>query len=194
MTLYVIRHGQTDYNAEGRFQGQTDIPLNKTGEAQARRNGQRLLQLIGDQAAQFNFISSPLVRARKTMEIIRQELGCPTKAFEQDGRLAEISFGTWEGSTIEELKQSEPARIAQREADKWAFLPPGDNAETYYDVAARIKPVFDGLKKPSVCVCHGVVIRAFLYNFGKSVSDIEALPRIPQDRVMIIDGHDFSWT
>lgn len=194
MTLYMIRHGQTDYNAEGRFQGQTDIPLNKTGEAQARQNGQRLLALIGEPAAQYQFISSPLARAAKTMEIIREELGCLTTDFNKDDRLAEISFGAWEGSTLEELRQTEPSLVAQRETDKWVFRPPGDKAETYYDVAARIKPVFDSLKKPAICVCHGVVIRAFLYNLGKSVSEIDALPRIPQDQVMVVNGVNFNWT
>ena len=62
VTIYFVRHGQTDWNAERRFQGQLDIPLNDTGRAQAARNGAALARVIGDSAG-FDFVSSPLSRA-----------------------------------------------------------------------------------------------------------------------------------
>ena len=73
--LFICRHGQTDWNAEGRLQGQVEVPLNDTGRAQARRNGRHLLELLGDRAKDFAFLASPLGRASETMRIIRLELG-----------------------------------------------------------------------------------------------------------------------
>src|SRR5215467_3399580 len=78
--LYFVRHGETDWNAERRLQGQRDIPLNALGRKQAARCGELLLELFagaGAAAQHFGFTSSPLSRARETMEILRGRLGVP---------------------------------------------------------------------------------------------------------------------
>ena len=67
MLIYMIRHGQTDWNAEGRLQGQQDIPLNEIGRAQATRNGSTLLSSAGSAIADFDFVASPLSRTRETL-------------------------------------------------------------------------------------------------------------------------------
>ena len=72
--IYLIRHGQTDWNAEGRLQGQADTGLNDTGRAQATRNGEFLAGLVADPAA-FDFVASPLSRTRETMERVRAAMG-----------------------------------------------------------------------------------------------------------------------
>ena len=71
VTLYFVRHGETDWNAAKRYQGRRDIPLNATGRAQARRNGRVLADLLGSRAAALDHVASPLRRARETMEILR---------------------------------------------------------------------------------------------------------------------------
>ena len=86
--IYFLRHGQTDWNAERRFQGHLDIPLNETGRGQASRNGRALAAAIGEAGA-FDFVSSPLVRASETMEIVRREMGLDPKAYRTDLRLRE---------------------------------------------------------------------------------------------------------
>src|SRR5580704_5855964 len=76
--LYFVRHGETDWNAERRLQGQRDIPLNALGRKQAARCGgllRDLLAVSGAAPQQFAFTASPLSRARETMEILRTELG-----------------------------------------------------------------------------------------------------------------------
>ena len=78
--LYISRHGQTDWNAEGRLQGQVEVPLNDTGRAQARRNGRHLLELLGARAKDFAFLASPLGRASETMRIIRSELSARSRS------------------------------------------------------------------------------------------------------------------
>lgn len=70
MLIYVIRHGQTAWNAERRLQGQKDIPMNATGLEQARQNGIALAGILGDTVDQFDFVASPLQRTRATMEIM----------------------------------------------------------------------------------------------------------------------------
>ena len=68
VTIYFIRHGETDWNAQARYQGQADVPMNETGRTQARRNGETLRRLLPD-IASADFVASPLARARETMRI-----------------------------------------------------------------------------------------------------------------------------
>ena len=91
--LIFIRHGQTDWNAEGRMQGQRDIPLNDTGREQAKRNGEALkgfLETKGMAHEDLSFLASPLSRAVETMQIVCREIGREDDAFSRDDRLREI--------------------------------------------------------------------------------------------------------
>ncbi|MEM8665125.1 MAG: histidine phosphatase family protein, partial [Pseudomonadota bacterium] len=95
--LIHIRHGETDWNVEGRLQGQLDIPLNDTGRGQARRNGDALAAYLAAERLQDpDFIASPLSRSVETMAIVRDALG-EDAPFRTDERLREISFGDWSG-------------------------------------------------------------------------------------------------
>lgn len=154
--LIYVRHGETDWNAEGRLQGQRDIPLNDKGRAQARRNGAALAAAFGD-AADFDFVASPLGRARETMEIVRASLGLDPALYRLDDRLKEISYGAWEGFTGEELSLRDPEGIAAREAAKWEFMPPG--GESYRLVSDRVALWLATLDRPTLVVAHGGVGR-----------------------------------
>lgn len=191
--LYLCRHGQTDWNAERRLQGQSDIPLNSYGQGQARRNGRYLRNVLGASGFEFDFLSSPMQRAADTMRIIRREMGLDPEAFATDERLREIHFGDWQGHTLAELAASEPALVEVRQADKWNFLPPGAGAETYEALADRVAPVFERLERPTIVTAHGGVTRAFLQRFvGLSRSEAETLD-IPQDRILRFDRGEFAW-
>ena len=114
--LYFARHGETDWNRERRLQGQHDIPLNALGRVQASRCGELLRGLLerdGRPAAQYDYVSSPLGRARETMELMRAAMGLDPGAYRTDARLMEMSFGRWEGFTFAEL-QAREARGAGR--------------------------------------------------------------------------------
>ena len=87
--IYLIRHGQTVHNAEGRFQGGLDSPLTELGRAQARAVGKTLAGLVGPETP---IVSSPLGRARQTAEIVRATVGL-TAPIQLDARLAEITVG-----------------------------------------------------------------------------------------------------
>jgi broad specificity phosphatase PhoE len=95
-TLLLVRHGETDWNAAGRLQGQTDRPLNAYGREQSKALAERLAADDGDIAAIY---ASDLARARETAEIIGKRLGLPVVL---DPDLREKDWGTWEGLTSEE--------------------------------------------------------------------------------------------
>ena len=139
--IYYVRHGLTDWNAGGRLQGQHDTALNAEGRAQAGYCGGLLCDLFaraGRAPQSFAYVSSPLVRATETMDIVRASLGLDLHGYFVEPRLAEISFGDWEGLTYDEVLACEPEVVARRERDKWDFLPPG--GESYVQVAARSAP------------------------------------------------------
>ena len=98
--LYFVRHGETNWNAEGRYQGAKDIPLNDRGRGQAALNGELLKQLLersGRTATDFTWYVSPLGRTRETMDLVRAGVGEPLPDVTIDPRLIEISFGIYEG-------------------------------------------------------------------------------------------------
>ncbi len=193
MTIYVIRHGQTNWNAEARLQGGQDIPLNGLGRSQATANGVALGRLIGAEVDRFYFVSSPLGRARETMERVRDAMALDPKAYAIDRRLIEISFGEWEGLTLEEVEDRYPGVLADRDADKWHYRPPGERAETYEMLSERVLDWLKSLTGPTVCVCHGGVMRA-LFRAIEGLDEAEAsnLP-IHQDRIARISDGRMAW-
>jgi probable phosphoglycerate mutase len=187
--LYVIRHGQTDWNAERRLQGQKDIPLNDTGRAQAAQNGQTMRRLVGA-AEPYSFVASPLSRTRETMQILRQSMGLDPLDYRTDERLVEVSFGDWEGQTLKEVRAVAPDKVKARSADKWSFIPPGPTAESYEILSWRVGAWFQALEGPTITVSHGGVIRSlFRLIGGISMAEAAELP-IPQDRILAIDTED----
>lgn len=159
--LIFVRHGQTDWNAEGRMQGQRDIPLNDIGRSQARHNGVRLkafLQREGIDPGALDFVASPLTRTRSTMELVREGIGLRPEDYRMEDQLKELTFGDWEGFTFEELADTEQDRIESRRQNKWAFVPPG-GGESYEMLSNRIRTWLGTVQAPSVVVSHGGVFR-----------------------------------
>src|SRR5215468_6432528 len=121
-----MRHGETDWNVARRHQGSRDIPLNSRGRRQAAQCGDTLRSLIeagGRTPAGFTYISSPLSRASETMDIVRGALGLPAAGYATEPRLAELSFGRWEGRTYKEIGAADPAVLKVRERDRWNHRP-----------------------------------------------------------------------
>jgi probable phosphoglycerate mutase len=166
-TIYYMRHGQTDWNVEGRLQGGIDTPLNALGLTQAAHAGHVLADLFARHrldAADLAFVASPLQRARVTMDIVRAELKLPPGGYALDDRLREIGYGRWEGSTLAQARVSHPDLYASRERDKWGALPPG--GESYASVQLRMRDWYDSLKADTVAVAHGGTARALMVALG----------------------------
>jgi probable phosphoglycerate mutase len=189
MLLYYVRHGLTDWNLAGRLQGHRDIPLDPAGRAQAVRCGHILADLFarsGRAAAQFEYVSSPLVRARDTMEIMRRTLGLAPDGYQIEPRLTEISFGEWEGLTYPEVMLRDPDVVAKREADKWEFLPPA--GESYRQVALRVGAWYQSLTRDTVVCAHGGTGRALLALIGIAPPDAAAHHDIDQGVVYVLEN------
>jgi len=190
--IYFIRHGQTDWNAEGRFQGQNEVDLNATGRAQAAQNGELLRGLI-PQPETFDFVASPMRRTVETMQILRLAMGLDADGFRTDPRLVEVHFGDWQGQRLSDLKGTTPETFRRRRADKWNMVPPGEGGESYQMLLARMRPWFDSINQPTVCVAHGGILRA-IFRLAGGLSESEAADLgIPQDRILRLQNGALNW-
>lgn len=190
--IYLVRHGQTDWNAEQRLQGQSETDLNATGRQQAAANGRLLSKLVGD-ATRFEFVASPMRRTRQTMEIIRGELGLAPEGYETEPRIVELSFGDWEGSTFPELDLKIPGSSSARDLDKWNYVPPGQGAESYAMLAERVRPWLFSLAGPTIAVSHGGIVRAAFHLLNGLDGGEASSMDIPQDRVALISNGRIDW-
>ncbi|WP_088348636.1 MULTISPECIES: histidine phosphatase family protein [Rhodomicrobium] len=190
--IYFLRHGQTDWNAARRIQGHLDTPLNDTGRSQAARNGRALAAAIGDPSA-FDFVSSPLVRASETMEIVRREMGLDPKAYRTDLRLREFNLGDWQGELYDELNLKFPDLVAERERDPWNFRYPGAASESYAMLSVRVLEWLSELERDTVVTAHGGVGRCIRRHFLKLEGTAGYRLDAPQDKVLRIEDGALSW-
>ncbi len=191
VTLYFIRHGETDWNLAQRYQGRQDIPLNATGRAQAADNGRTMAEALGARIAGLDYVASPLGRTRETMEIVRATLGLPPGAYRTDARLVEINYGHWEGQLLDELPRLDPEGFAARRADAWNWVPRG--GESYRQLSDRIAGWLADVDRDAVVVAHGGVMRVLRgLVLPLPPADILALP-VPQDKVLVLEAGRMRW-
>jgi probable phosphoglycerate mutase len=189
-TLYFVRHGETDWNREHRLQGQHDIPLNALGRVQAARCGEVLRDLLdrdGRPAAEYSYVSSPLGRARETMELMRTTMGLEPLAYRTDARLMEMSFGRWEGFTFAELQAREAKALAERERDKWGFVLPG--GESYAQLQVRVRSWYDGIERDTVVSAHGGVCRVLMASLDVAEPQSASAGAVGQGCVYVFNGN-----
>lgn len=155
--LYLVRHGETMWNREGRYQGHRDVPLSEAGREQARRLAERLRGVRFDRA-----YSSDLVRCMETARIL---LAARDLEATPDPRLREMSYGRWEGLTLEEVSRRHPEEAAAYRRDGVGTRIA--EGESLQDVAARVKQFSDELLKDSglrvLVVTHGGALKALLF-------------------------------
>ena len=155
-SLYLVRHGETDWNAARRIQGRTDIPLNELGREQAATTGRLLARRSWD-----GLVSSPLIRAFETAQIIGAEIGIDT--IETLEAIAERNYGEAEGLDYERIERMFPGDT------------PVPGRETHQQVADRVLPALLKLAsgRPGeslIVVSHGGVIRSVLNAVDPGVS------------------------
>ncbi len=190
--IYFVRHGETQWNAEGRLQGQAENDINDKGRQQADRNGERLRGLIPDPHA-FDFVASPMRRTRETMERVRTAMGLDPNAYRTDDRLVEVSFGDWQGFTFAELEAAEAGITKARKRNKWDFVPPGKDAESYQMLMERVRPWLDEVNRPTVCVTHGGVMRTIFRMIVSTQPKEAAALEIFQDRILRLQNDRLEW-
>lgn len=181
-TIYVVRHGETEWNREKRLQGQSNSPLTELGLKQAHGIGVLLRQLIGS-GDNIPIIASPLERALLTAKAICGPLGRDTASLSTDDLLKEISFGRWEGRTFAEIATADPERWRRFETNRWSDIPP--DGESYAMVAERARLWLHGSSaiREKIVVAHGEFGRVLRGIYcGMSPEEMFALD-VPQDAV-----------
>ena len=192
--LIFLRHGETDWNAQGRLQGRHDIPLNAKGLAQSEDAGRLVGRILGrtpEALAAYDFVSSPMSRARRTMELARGALALDPAAYRLEEALVEITFGQWEGLTWPEVQQRDPVGAQAREADKWHMQPPG--GESYAMCAERLRPWLTSITRDTVVVAHGGVARCLLHMLCGVATERAPICDIWQGRVLLFEASKYRW-
>ena len=177
-TILLVRHGQSTWNLEGRWQGQADPPLTDLGQQQARLAAMSL-------GATDGIVASPLERARHTASIIGAELGLGPIGIIDD--LVERNVGSWSGLTFAEIEQRWPGAVAQR---RWPadFEADADVAERATRALLAIAEYFPGGQ--AIAVTHGGVLHALDTCYGM-IS--EGYPNL-SGRVLQVEGSDIRVT
>ena len=159
MRILLARHGETPWNAEGRYQGQIDIPLSPVGEGQANALGQRLKDVRIDRA-----VASPLSRAQLTARLALGD--ARADMLQTDADLQEIAHGEWEGLLASEIQQKDPARLlAWREEPENVLMPGGESLRQVLDRSWRgLARATEGLGEDDtlLVVAHDAVNRVLL--------------------------------
>lgn len=164
--IYVLRHGETEWNVLNRFQGRRNSPLTARGKTQAVRQSE-ILAMMNDLPE--DAYVSPQSRALQTAELA---LGVRWQP-KQDDRLQEISFGDWEGLTRQEVK---PYITSPYESGLWNFQSP--SGEDFDAISNRVRSFLTDLKGPAVIVTHGMtsmVMRGIW--LGLDIHQLLKLPR-----------------
>lgn len=146
-TLYLLRHGQTEWNVQGRLQGRLDSDLTPLGRAQARRQAQLVLHLPADLAC----LTSPAGRALATARI-----AFAGRDFATDDRLHEIDVGPFTGQALERLQAAHPQVFAGGGIDWYDRVPGG---EDFAALQQRVDAFLRQLSGPAIILTHGVTLR-----------------------------------
>ncbi len=155
--LLLVRHGETAWNVDGRYQGQADVPLNAAGRRQAARVAERLAD-----ASLRAIYASDLKRAWETAELVACHHDAPLQA---DVRLREFDLGAWQGRTYQQIAERDPERLAAWNADRVTQSPPG--GETLAQLAARVAALLEELHTTHsegtiALISHGGTLRVLL--------------------------------
>ncbi len=171
--IYVIRHGQTQWNTETRHQGRKDSPLTELGKAQASAIGEALVEELRVRP-EMRAYASPQGRVQASASLMLAGLPIePTN----DPRLQEIGFGIWEGLTWDDIAAGWPekAAIAENDPFLWHFQAPG--GESLAEITDRCRAFLEDLTGPSIILTHGVTSRVLRGIWlGLTENDLAGLP------------------
>lgn len=187
--MWVLRHGQTQWNVDGRMQGHLDSPLTPLGEAQARAQGALLKALHLPENTKL--ISSPSGRAVATAHLVNEGLDLPMSL---NNALMEIDMGHWQGKTLKDIASVRTDLPHAEDPHLWKFHAPG--GERLTEMHDRLSVFLRGLNSPSVLVTHGVtsrVLRCIVLNRqAETLSDLPGgqgvVHQISESRAQVLAG------
>jgi broad specificity phosphatase PhoE len=180
--IYLLRHGETEWNIARRVQGAGDTPLTPHGVEQAKAMAALLLREL-PRPADFAIVSSPQRRAYRTAGYVGVALGL---AVATDPRLAEVSLGCWDGMTMTEIDAEYPGALDGSTRGDWYYRSP--DGESFDRCTARVGAWLASVKRPTIAVSHGLtgqVLRGVYAGLARE--ETLALPK-PQDGVYRLSG------
>ena len=200
MRVLLVRHGETPWNAEGRYQGQTDIPLSTIGEEQARKLGARLADVAITRA-----VASPLLRAHRTAELA---LGSARESLlTTDADLQEIHHGDWEGKLVHEIADGDGERFAAwRSAPESVLMPGGESLDHVLDRAwpalqracanlgdddTLLVVAHDAVNRVLLCHVLGIPLSK-LWGFRQAPTTLNLLEGVDVDHLEVVRLNDCS--
>jgi len=171
--IYLVRHGETEWNRDGRIQGWLDSPLTPRGREQARRIGRKLARLgLGPLPVSV----SPLGRTRATLEILSEEVSLGPVTVES--RLRELSLGSWEVLTFEDIDAHFPELLVGTTRHTWYFRAP--DGEAFESASDRVGSWLAKQTEPVLAVAHGMIgrlLRARYLNLPWEEAQASPLPQ-----------------
>jgi len=168
--LWILRHGQTEWNVEERLQGHLDSPLTGLGERQAQAQREILRRSLPRGGVRA--LSSPSGRAWRTAEIALEGLGL---SLEADPALREVDIGAWQGRKAADLRSEHPRISACSDPHAWKFTAPG--GESLEQMVCRLTALLDRLDGPAVLITHGVTSRVLrCLALGRPAGEMSDLP------------------
>ena len=181
-TIYLLRHGQTEWNVEGRYQGQMDSNLTELGKEQAKSNAVKLQKYF--EPSTVKFFSSPLGRAKSTAFIIADELNISKENIIFEERIQEFNYGIFEGKTKKYCQTKLKREFEQRERDKWTYVLEG--GESYEMVTKRLNLWLKSVQneKVIIVVAHEMINRA-LRGIYSNLSSKETLTLFQANNLLI---------
>jgi probable phosphoglycerate mutase len=198
MKIILARHGETPWNAEGRYQGQEDIALSPVGEAQARALGERLRDVRIDRA-----VASPLARAKRTAELALGEERAAMLT--TDPGLMEIAHGTWEGLLASEIRERDGERLqAWRDTPHEVLMPEGESLQHVFDRAwpalvraseglgsddTLLVVAHDAVNRVILCHVLGIPL-ARLWTFRQAPTTLNLLEGLDADSLEVVRLND----
>lgn len=167
--IYLFRHGETELNLKGRYQGELDSALTPNGIEQVTNNA-KLLKMLIEKPEEWTFFSSPLGRAKQSTNLICDILGFDKCKVIEDDRLKEVSVGKWAGLTIKEIEMSWPKLLENTNSYNWYFNSP--NGESYDSVVERVSDWLQSIqnKEKVIVMSHGLtgrIIRGVFQGLAK---------------------------
>jgi alpha-ribazole phosphatase len=187
--FYLVRHGETEWNAENRMCGRTDVPLSEAGRRQAKSLAARLKPIPFEA-----LYSSPLERALETARLISEHLGLQPIL---DERLVELDYGQWEGRTLAEIMESDPKTYRAWDADPGQVAPPG--GESGLEAQQRVVSFLDSLaaghpQRHVLVAFHKTVCRlAICHALGMSPSEYRRRLVVSNAALSIIQTQPYGW-
>lgn len=166
--IFLLRHGETQWNTQRRLQGHKDSDLTEIGRNQAIQNGLKLKGMIEGSP---RIISSPLGRCRETAHLIAGAIGFDPTQIEYENRVKELSFGHWEGQQIDDIQANDSENFQLRKDNRWDVPAPG--GESYTMVAARLEDWLSDIRGQTLILvshgCAGRILRGIYAHMQKDL-------------------------